>query len=157
MKRARIIDIISALLVLLFAYAAVSKLADYETFKFQLGRSPYVTKMAGFIAWALPLAELIIVALLLIKRTQLIGLYASFFLMALFTGYIYAMLHFSYYVPCSCGGVLSMMSWNQHLLFNIVFTALAFTGILIHKNNKENNRQKWPWGVPHKTHPVRGL
>lgn len=137
MKRYVIADVIAALLVLLFVYAALSKLFDYSTFKFQLGRSPYVTNMAGFVAWALPLGELIVAALLIVKRTKLIGFYASFFLMLLFTAYIYAMLHYSYYVPCSCGGVLSMMSWNQHLIFNVVFTLLALTATILYASPKQ--------------------
>src|SRR5690606_21323683 len=115
---------IASLLILLFVYAGISKLLDYDTFKFQLGRSPYVTNMAGFVAWALPAGEIIIAVLLIFQRTRLLGLYASFSLMLLFTGYIYTMLNFSHYIPCSCGGVLSEMSWMQHLIFNIVFTIL---------------------------------
>ena len=101
----RITEIVTCLLVILFTYAALSKLLDYGTFRFQLGRSPYLTKMAGMVAWAMPTAELVTVSLLVIPRSRQAGLYASFFLMLLFSGYIYAMLHFSYYVPCSCGGV----------------------------------------------------
>lgn len=125
------VEIISALLVLLWAYAALSKLLDYETFKFQLGRSPYIAAMASSIAWIIPVTELIICLLLVIRRSRLIGLYASFFLMALFTGYIYAMLNYSYYVPCSCGGVLSEMSWEQHFIFNILATLIALTGVFL--------------------------
>jgi len=145
MSRKVIVEIISGLLILLFVYAAISKLLDYNTFKFQLGRSPYVTGIAGFVAWALPVGELIVASLLIIKRTKLFGLYASFFLMLLFTGYIYAMLHFSYYIPCSCGGILSKMSWNQHLIFNVVFTCLALSAILLdtpkYHSNKETKLQ----------------
>lgn len=144
------VEIISALLVALWAYAAISKLLDYGTFKFQLGRSPYVTNIAGFIAWFLPLTELTVATLLIITKTRLLGLYSSFFLMLMFTGYIYAMLHFSYYVPCSCGGILSKMSWNQHLLFNIAFTVLALIGILL----SDIDILK---GSTRKAHSVRGM
>lgn len=126
------VEIIVALLVLLWAYAAISKLLDYKTFAFQLGKSPYVTGIADFIAWALPVGELITVILLLNKKTRLIALYGSFFLMLLFTGYIYIMLHYSYYIPCSCGGILSKMSWQQHFIFNMAYTFIALTGILIY-------------------------
>jgi uncharacterized membrane protein YphA (DoxX/SURF4 family) len=133
----RITEIIASLLVILFTYAALSKLLDYGTFRFQLGRSPYLTKMAGMVAWAIPAAELITVAMLVLPCFRQAGLYASFFLLLLFSGYIYAMLHFSYYVPCSCGGVLSRMSWNQHFIFNLFFTALSLGGILLQANTKK--------------------
>jgi hypothetical protein len=131
MSREKFQEIISALFIILFIYTAISKFINFETFKFQLGRSPFLTKISGLIAWFIPLIELSIAILLLIKKTRLIGLYMSFSLMLLFTYYIYAMLHFSYFVPCSCGGVLSLMSWKQHLLFNILFSLAALSGILI--------------------------
>lgn len=129
--RKLVVDIISALLILLFVYAALSKLLEFETFRFQLQKSPYVKDMANILVWTVPTTEIVISLALAIQRYRHIGMYAAFFLMLLFTGYIYTILHFSYYVPCSCGGVLSEMSWNEHLLFNIVFTLLALVGILL--------------------------
>lgn len=131
------IVVIQVLLILLFTYASISKLMDYNNFKFQLGRSPYVTNMSGFVAWALPLVELVTAALLTFEPTVRVGLYFSFFLMVLFTGYIYAMLHYSYFVPCSCGGILSNLDWHSHFIFNMFFTALSLIGIfLIHRKSK---------------------
>lgn len=109
MARKITIEIIVLLFIILWVYTGLSKLLDYEVTKFQLGRSPYVEHMAGFVALAVPLSELLIAAALLIPRFRLAGLYASFGLMLLFTGYIYVMLNYSYYIPCSCGGVLSGM------------------------------------------------
>ena len=51
--------------------------------------------------------------------------------MTMFTAYIWAMLHYSYYVPCSCGGVLSKMGWDAHMWFNVGFTLLSVTGITL--------------------------
>lgn len=138
--RKLILEIVSALLILLFSYAALSKLLQYDSFKFQLHKSPFVTDMSGWIAWSLPVSELIISLMLLFKTTRMIGFYASFFLMLVFTGYIYAMLNFSPFVPCSCGGVLSRMSWEQHFYFNLLFTGISFAGIVLQaagNNNKD--------------------
>jgi len=130
-KASIIVQIICSLLIILFIYAGLSKLLNYDAFKFQLGRSPYITKIAGFVAWSLPSTEIVISILLIVKKTKLLGLYASFFLMVLFTGYIYMMLNYSPFLPCSCGGILSSMSWTQHFYFNILFTCLALIGVLI--------------------------
>jgi hypothetical protein len=137
-----LVKIISTLLVILFTYAALSKLMDYSTFKYQLGRSPYVTGLAGFVAWALPVGELLIAIALVFSRTLLIGLYASFLTMLMFTGYIYAMLHYSYFVPCSCGGILSKMGWTTHLWFNTGFTVLALIGVLLHRKQESTKPKK---------------
>jgi hypothetical protein len=60
------------------------------------------------------------------------ALYASLTLMTIFTAYIIAILQFSYTIPCSCGGVLSKLSWQTHLVFNIGFMVLAAAGILLY-------------------------
>ncbi|HYF29822.1 MAG TPA: MauE/DoxX family redox-associated membrane protein [Chitinophagaceae bacterium] len=137
MKRSTIVEIISSLLILLFVYTALSKLLDYETFRLQLGKSPFITEFAGVTAWMLPVGELLVAISLLLSRTRLIGLYASLFLMTMFTAYIYAMLNYSYDLPCSCGGVLSKMTWGQHLWFNIGFVILSIIGILVHTRKQK--------------------
>ena len=126
-----IVDVISYLYVLLFLYAATSKLLEYDKFQLQISKSPIITGYAFILVWMVPILEIIISIMLLIKRTLIIGLYAAFSLMCLFTAYIYAILHFSDFIPCSCGGVLQRMSWGQHLLFNIAFVLLAIFGILL--------------------------
>ena len=124
-------EIICSLLIILFVYTGLNKLLDYEKFRFELGRSPFLQDLAPFIAWTLPVGELIIALLIIVKRTRLWGIYLSFALMALFTGYIWMMLHDANDLPCSCGGVLAAMSWNDHLVFNIAFTILALIAILL--------------------------
>ncbi|MBN9382755.1 MAG: DoxX family membrane protein [Chitinophagaceae bacterium] len=137
MKKNTIVEIIAALLVFLFIYAALSKLLDLDKFKYQLGQSPFITNISWFAAWAIPLGEILVSVALLIRRTRLAGLYLSFFLMLLFTGYIFMMLRYSSYLPCSCGGVLSVMSWKQHFVFNLIFTGLSLLGIAI-ENTRTN-------------------
>jgi uncharacterized membrane protein YphA (DoxX/SURF4 family) len=142
MARKITIEIITILFIILWIYAGLTKLLDYEKFRFQLGRSPFIQPIAPIIAWAMPLFEIAIAVLLVAKRTREIGMYASFFLMVLFTGYIYIMLHYSYFIPCSCGGILANMPWKTHLVFNVIFSLIGFAGILsLHKRINEDNFQ----------------
>lgn len=123
------VEIISLLFIILWVYAGLSKWLDPE-FTDQLNKSPYLEGLSGFVAVALPIGEVAMAVLLIFPRTKLIGLYLSFFTMSLFTGYIYAMIYYSHYTPCSCGGILSKMDWNTHFIFNLVFTILAIVAIL---------------------------
>ena len=50
--------------------------------------------------------------------------------MSMFTAYIYILLNYSSFVPCSCGGILESLTWKEHMLFNIGFMAAAVIGIL---------------------------
>jgi uncharacterized membrane protein YphA (DoxX/SURF4 family) len=126
-----IIEIIVMLYILLFVYAAVSKILDFDTFQVQLGQSPLLSAFAGWVAIGVPFLEFFIVLLLVFPKWRLMGLYAAFSLMVLFSAYIVVILNFSSFVPCSCGGILENMSWDQHLAFNIVFVMLALIGIHI--------------------------
>lgn len=123
--------------VLLFVYAAISKLLDFENFTLQLAQSPLLSAYAGFIAPSVITVELLIVLLLCIKATRLTGLYASLFLMVAFTVYIYLIINYSDFIPCSCGGIIEKLSWTEHLVFNFVFAVLALVGIVLAEKGKD--------------------
>lgn len=135
------VDVICYLFVLLFLYAAASKLLEYNKFQLQISKSPIITDFSSLLVWGVPGVEISISILLLVEGTRLLGLFAAFTLMLLFTFYIYAILNFSDIIPCSCGGVISLMSWNQHLVFNIAFIALALAGILIQTKINDNKNK----------------
>jgi hypothetical protein len=131
-KRELMIDAICAVFVVLFVYAAASKLLDYEKFKVQIGQSPLLSGFAETIAWLIPAIELITAIFLTTLRFRLYALYAAFTLMVMFTCYIIVITQFSEYVPCSCGGVLDKLSWNEHLVFNLLFVGLGIAAILMY-------------------------
>jgi hypothetical protein len=125
-----IVDFICCLFIILFLYASLSKLQDFQKFNTQLSKSPLLTAFSGWIAWLIPATEILVVFLLFIRHFQLIGLYIAYCLMVLFSAYIIAILKFSEYIPCSCGGILQNMSWGEHLIFNVAFIAFAVIAIL---------------------------
>ncbi|UUF13133.1 MULTISPECIES: DoxX family protein [Flavobacterium] len=125
-----IIELISLLYILLFVYAGFSKVLDFENFQVQLGQSPLLSAFAHWVSWAVIAAEFITALLLAFPRTRTIGLHAGFCLMTMFSAYIFIILNYSSFVPCSCGGILEKMSWEMHLVFNIVFVVLAAAAIL---------------------------
>jgi uncharacterized membrane protein YphA (DoxX/SURF4 family) len=126
-----ILNCICFLYALLFVYAAASKLLDFENFQIQLGQSPLLSSLARWISFAVPILEILIAILLLIQKFRLIGLFAAYTLMVLFTAYIYILLNYSAFVPCSCGGVIQKLSWSQHILFNGCFILLAGIAVVL--------------------------
>jgi len=131
-KRTIIIELICGAFILLFVYTAVSKLQDFGKFNVELAKSPILNPIANWVGITVPFTEISLCIFLIIKPFRLIGLYVSFSLMVLFSAYIIAILKFSSYIPCTCGGVLQNMSWSGHLIFNIVFIALGGIGVLIY-------------------------
>jgi hypothetical protein len=130
-KRRAIVDMICLTFVVLFTYSAMSKLAEFDTFKAQIGKSPTLNSYVNLIAIATPTFELVICVLLAFQRTKAIALYLSLTIMVSFTAYIISILNFSEFIPCSCGGILESMTWNQHLGFNCLFLGIAIFAILL--------------------------
>ena len=143
-------EITSLLFVLLFVYAATSKLLDFGNFRVQLGQSPLLSAFASWVSWLVPLTELGIAVLLMIPKWRFIGLFLSLAMMSMFTAYIFIVLHYSSFVPCSCGGILEKMSWDAHLLFNIAFVFLSLAALLWHNASKNTTSNKQIYTVASK-------
>lgn len=123
------IKAVSYFFILLFIYASVSKLLDFENFQVQLAQSPLLSAYAGIISYEVITLELVISVLLLLRRWRLLGLYCSFGLMTAFTAYIYLILNYSDFIPCSCGGILEKLGWREHLIFNFACIILAVVAL----------------------------
>lgn len=125
------VEIFCFLFILLFVYTGANKLMDHTTFSNQL---IFVTdhEMVGtFLSYLVPVLELITALLLSIQRTRIAGLYLFTLMIAGFTGYILYLLMSSRKLPCSCGGVISSMTWKQHLWFNGVFLIAAIATLIL--------------------------
>lgn len=131
-------DVVVYTYFLLFLYAAVSKLLGYEKSELQMSKSPIISDFSFVLAWLVPVLEIVVAVLLMIKKTVMLALYAALTLMSLFTAYIIAILNFSDNIPCSCGGVLEKLGWTEHLLFNLVFMLMAMIAIVLHTKINEN-------------------
>jgi uncharacterized membrane protein YphA (DoxX/SURF4 family) len=125
------VEIVSSLFILLFIYAAVSKLMDFGSFRAQIGQSPLLSPFADLISVGVIAAEMIISVLLAVPKAKYLALWLAAELMAMFTAYIVIILNFSSFIPCSCGGILEKMGWGQHLVFNIAFLLIAMAAIKV--------------------------
>lgn len=137
-----IVDIICLLYILLFVYAAISKLLEFQNFQAQLGQSPLLSAYTGFVSYSVLIVELVIALLLAIPKSRYVAMLASFGLMLMFTAYIIVILNYSSFVPCSCGGILEKLGWKEHLIFNITFTILAALASVFMATNKSKTALK---------------
>lgn len=127
------LEVIVFLCVLLFTYAALSKLIATGKFEAQIEPSPLIGGLAPIVVWAVPSWELLVAACLMVPRWRMAGLYAFWCTMLIFTLYIVYILFFSPTIPCSCGGILEKMRWGDHLVFNILYLGLATWGIALQR------------------------
>lgn len=145
-KRTTIIEIVTVLNIILFLYTGIVKIMDYSLFKEQLAVSPILSWTAKPIAVLLPCVEFIIALMLAIPRWRLKGLYASFIIMVLFTAYIIALFSVSKEMPCSCGGIIELLSWQQHIVFNSLFLLLNVWALYLLKKDRKEFRKVWDLG-----------
>jgi len=131
-----LVEIISLFCILLFVYAAVSKVLEFENFQAQLGQSTILSAYAGLVSYCVIIIEFLISIMLAIPSLRIRGLFGAFTLMSIFTIYIFIILNFSSNVPCSCGGILEKMTWKTHLLFNVIVLVLISVALLIKSMRK---------------------
>lgn len=139
-KRTAIIEIVTGLDIVVLFYTGVAKLMDYSKFKEQLTISYILGPAVEIAGTILPYVELSIVLMLLIPKWRIKGLYSCLTLMVLFTAYIIIGFTFNKDIACSCGGIIELLSWNQHLAFNTALITLNLWSIVLLK--KQQNEMK---------------
>lgn len=133
--KSALIELVFLSYILLFVYAGSSKLFDFENFQIQLSQSPVLSAFSFWISILVPVTELILAGLLAFQRFRFKAMLASLSLMTMFTVYIFTVLYFSSYIPCSCGGILEKMSWDAHLIFNLFFIFSAISALFFYKQS----------------------
>lgn len=134
MKKEAILKLLSGIIALLFFYAAVSKLVDFDTSKHEMLNQIFSRDISLILVWVVPITELVIVGLLIFNFTRLLGFYASLILLFVFSIYIAITMSGVFgRIPCSCGGILKNMGYWPHLIFNLLFIVLALLGIAIER------------------------
>jgi len=140
--KSRFVEYVSYFFILLFCYASISKILDFENFQIQIGQSPLLSTYAGIVSYFTVIIEIVIAFLLAIPKTRRIGLYFSIGLMVAFTAYIYIILNYSEFIPCSCGGILEKMDWKTHLIFNICCILLAIISYFLVEMDRNQNYKR---------------
>jgi putative oxidoreductase len=148
MKKSFITEICIFLFILLFTYTSISKFLDYHRFVFQmqLAPVPFMKLVAPYLGWIVPTAESFLVVWLCLglfkPEIRLWPLFLSVILLATFELYIAAMILSGLHLPCTCGGIISKMSWYQHLIFNAFFIIVGVIGLIQHKLTDTDNSKK---------------
>ncbi|MGO2358390.1 MAG: MauE/DoxX family redox-associated membrane protein [Mesonia sp.] len=140
---AHILQLIRYIFLLLFFYAGLTKLLEGELFYDNLYNSPLLPKnsiLISILAWGIPLLEMGIALCLLFPKYLKPVLKGIISLLVIYSIYIAAILWWSPYQPCSCGGVSKLLSWEQHLLLNGVGVALSLMALYkLKKHGKDDN------------------
>lgn len=129
----QVVQVLAAMLVLVFLYTAIQKASDPVLFRRSMEQSALIRPYSKVLVWLVPGLEFLAVGMLILPFLRYWGLCLSTLLMTGFTFYIAYMLLFDKKLPCSCGGVLHVLTWKQHLLFNVLLWCIGLAGMLLMK------------------------
>lgn len=142
-KKETWLKIISGLIAIMFFYAVYIKLKDYEAAKKEMYDQVFSTGVADFLTWFIPVIELLIILLLVLKPTRLLGFWATLGILGSFSIYIIlAMNDMFHRKPCECAGILNGAHFGWQVSFNLLFMILALLGIWLEKDWKIKNLLK---------------
>nr|WP_157885969.1 MauE/DoxX family redox-associated membrane protein [Chryseobacterium glaciei] len=118
----------------------MSKWGNHQAFYRQLSWNPTTVGYQDILYYFLPGSELLAALLLLLKPVRTYGLWLSAGLMLVFTVYVFYVIFIDpTKATCTCGGVLSAMTWKQHLVFNISYLLTSCAGIYLNKKDPKND------------------
>jgi len=131
---------IRLLFIPLYTYTALMKLLNFPVYRIKMRRQPFPEPLKELFVWGVPTVELLMAVFLIIPyllaspRLVKYSMAANLALMGSFTVYTALAATGAFgYVPCACGGFLEGMGWWPHVVFNLVFTALAAWGVWLQR------------------------
>lgn len=118
------------ILAFVFAYTAIAKVYDWNATKLAMYNQVIPDWSKDLLLYGIPMMEAVVALMLLIPRWRYRGFLVSLMLMLVFTGYVaWVWFGLAGRVPCSCGGIISSLTWGQHLILNLGLTGLAVWGV----------------------------
>jgi putative oxidoreductase len=130
------LEICCSLLVALFVYASLMKFMHFQVYMEEMHKQVFPEWMGSKLIYIVPTMEIMIAVGLCFRYLRGSALYASLALMCLFTIYALAVLtHVFTEAPCSCGGIISLLTWKQHVIFNLFFVGVTVAAIYLRKSS----------------------
>lgn len=122
---------------LMFCYSAFVKLYDWRGNRVAMYQQILPDWSKDALVIGLPIIELIVGVLLLVPSGRKWGFPMATFLMGIFSFYVaWVWLGLGGKTPCSCGGIISSLSWGQHLIFNLIFLGFSLGGWMSSRKKK---------------------
>jgi len=148
MERSKIISIYNDLirfgLIFLFGFTAIDKIINWYVTVQQMSQQFLPEFIKPFLPILIPGLELSLVIFLIFEQTKKMALLASFTLMACFTTYVaFVIIKDADNTPCSCGGILSTLNWQDHLWLNAIITLLTIISLITYQGPKINLLSKY--------------
>lgn len=121
---------ITSFLILVFGYTGLDKLIRWKANWGSFHNQPVPPELAEFLAYAVPISELLIALLLIFSSSRWWGFLASTLLLTVFTTYVGLIWAGAFpQVPCSCAGILESLGWAEHFWLNLGLIGISVLGL----------------------------
>jgi len=120
---------IQIFLLMFWLYVGVEKLWNLQSFHSALLRQPFPDLWADTLYWVLPAAEAIVGISLIFHQAKRLAFLSSALLLLVFSIYIALGVAGLYSQrPCGCASVFNGLTWEWHLVVNMVLFSLSILG-----------------------------
>ncbi|WP_400263294.1 MauE/DoxX family redox-associated membrane protein [Sphingobacterium sp. SG20118] len=139
---------ISIFLIIFWLYVGFEKAWSWKNFQLSLHQQPIPTWSVDILYWLLPLAEIVtgILLAIWISKLKRLGYWGSILLLTTFTIFIGLGVVGVYEKrPCTCASIFNDMSWEWHLVVNILLLAISILGLNLIRPNLNNPTTHKPY------------
>ncbi|MCH7407290.1 MauE/DoxX family redox-associated membrane protein [Belliella aquatica] len=121
-------------LITLWVYTGISKLVDFHGFKGAILNQSFSNEIGEYVAFIVPISELIIAGMLVFGKTRFLGLIASICMLCVFSTYVGLVWSEAFdRVPCGCAGIFESMGWGAHLIVNLILLGMSILSVVTRK------------------------
>lgn len=124
---------ISIFLIIFWLFVGLEKAWSWQNFRISLQQQPLPDWSMGILFWLVPLIEIVTGIMLTFqnRKFQRLGYWGSILLLTAFTIFIGLGVAGVYEKrPCTCASIFNEMSWEWHLVVNIVLLIISIIGLL---------------------------
>lgn len=139
---------ISIFLIIFWLYVGLEKSWSWRNFQLSLHQQPLPSWSVDILYWFLPLAEVLTGVLLAFRsnKLQLLGYWGSILLLSAFTIFIGLGVTGVYEKrPCTCASIFNEMSWEWHLVINVLLLAISVVGLNFMHSKSTTTRNHDPY------------
>lgn len=133
-------QVVVFILVVIWAYSGIEKLMDWERSWNAFHNQTFLAELADIISYVVPVSEILLAVLLVIRAARWWGLMGSVLLLTVFTTYVGLVWWGAFpRVPCNCAGFMESMGWGAHLVMNLFLMIIAVAVLGIRYGKKEES------------------
>ncbi|MBF8457241.1 hypothetical protein IV494_08600 [Kaistella sp. G5-32] len=125
----RTVTVLAYFFVVVFIYATVQKVFDFETFSNQLNVAPQLGSYGAMVASLIVILQVLIVVLFCWRKSRFFGFSITVVMLGIFSIYM-AVILLQKTLPCECLGIIKGLNWKQNFAFTLFLLLIGVMGLL---------------------------